>query len=164
MRPTPLITVVAATLLFVGCGSGDTTETPRPTTSPSPAGSPSASEDPSPSETPDATATPSASPTADTSPDTATPEITRFEVPGRLTCPDPVSEMVTIRFRVVRANQVRFDLDGQPLSSRGFPNKGTALFDLPCDGKNHALTLLAFTQGSDEVAAQATKVVRAPRS
>jgi len=72
--------------------------------------------------------------------------------------------MVTIRYRVVRATQVRFDLDDQPLSSRGFPNKGTALFDLPCDGANHTLSLLAFVKGSDQVAAKMSKVVRAPRS
>ena len=70
---------------------------------------------------------------------------------------------MTIRYRVVRADEVGFELDGAPLSSRPFPNKGSAQFDLPCDGRNHRLDLLAFVKGDDAVAAEASRIVRAAR-
>ncbi|MEX2102163.1 MAG: hypothetical protein WEA54_06450 [Actinomycetota bacterium] len=158
-----LVLVVLA--VFVGgCGTGGS----EPAASTSPAvstpASPSASSpaEPTQSDDPDPTTSPTASPNASEAP-LPVPEITRFDAPSRLACNDPVSELITIRYRVVRADEVRFDLDGADLSSRGFPNKGSAQFDLPCDGENHRLTLLAFVAGSDDVAAQASRIVRAPR-
>jgi hypothetical protein len=80
-------------------------------------------------------------------PPVGAPVVTRFSMLDDVTCPGGTAE-VAAAWVTQNASAVNFSLDGQPLpAAAGFPTTGTGNIPVPCDGKDHKVTLTATGTG-----------------
>ncbi len=85
------------------------------------------------------------------------PEITRFQVPGQVTCRGVVPPAVPVEYATTGATTVEFAVDGEaPGASAGYPASGRAELPFPCDGGRHTYSLTATSSDGKETTRRVT--------
>ncbi len=99
--------------------------------------------------------------TSNTPPPPTAPVITSFQILHVVTCEAAPTVEVPASWTTQNTTTISFSVDGVPLSAAaGFPPNGSGNIPVPCDGKDHEVTLTAGSTGGDTALSRSVNTVK----